>query len=326
MKIKQYFIILLMGLSIVSCNTEEESDKELPSLSNLEATLILRNSVQCRANIDIIGSGPITACGVCWGEEASPTLDNNFAPASSVDEIVVTISGLKEASSYYIRAYATNQAGTAYSSALAVNTLKSPEKGKLSDFDGNTYTTVLIGDTWWMAENLKVAHYRNGDEIPNISDDETWMNPKEGYSCYYGNARELYGPTYGAIYNYLVVSDERDLCPDEWHVPTLEEWKCLDDYCGGESSTPLKLIEPKSNWLWPTGFETNETGFNALGGGYRDAGANFGKLNEFGEWWASDTVSMFEFGSVHLSNQGFNLESYYYSYGKSIRCVKATKK
>ena len=34
------------------------------------------------------------------------------------------------------------------------------------DIEGNTYATIQIGDQVWMAENLKVAHYRNGDDIP----------------------------------------------------------------------------------------------------------------------------------------------------------------
>jgi hypothetical protein len=44
----------------------------------------------------------------------------------------------------------------------------------VTDIDGNTYFTVKIGDQCWMAQNLKVAHYRNGDSIPEVTDNGEW--------------------------------------------------------------------------------------------------------------------------------------------------------
>ena len=59
-----------------------------------------------------------------------------------------------------------------------------PEKeyGIVVDIDGNQYKTIQIGDQVWMAENLRTTHYRNGKEIPNITDEE-WANQTSGAYC-----------------------------------------------------------------------------------------------------------------------------------------------
>ena len=46
----------------------------------------------------------------------------------------------------------------------------------VTDYDGNVYETVLIGEQLWMAENLEVTHYRHGDEIPNITNNGDWSS------------------------------------------------------------------------------------------------------------------------------------------------------
>ena len=48
------------------------------------------------------------------------------------------------------------------------------------DIDGNVYETVLIGEQLWMAENLKVTHYNNGDAITHIANEEHWGSMDEG--------------------------------------------------------------------------------------------------------------------------------------------------
>jgi len=51
-----------------------------------------------------------------------------------------------------------------------------PDKkyGTMSDVDGNIYKTIVIGEQTWMTENLRVTHYQNGVEIPNVTDNEEW--------------------------------------------------------------------------------------------------------------------------------------------------------
>ena len=55
------------------------------------------------------------------------------------------------------------------------------------DIDGNVYETVQIGEQLWMKENLKVTHYRNGDEIPTGYSDAVWENLTTGAYAVYDN-------------------------------------------------------------------------------------------------------------------------------------------
>jgi uncharacterized protein (TIGR02145 family) len=103
------------------------------------------------------------------------------------------------------------------------------------DIDGNTYQAIKIGDQWWMAENLKVTHYRNGDPIPNVTDSTEWSNLATEAYCVYENDESI-AETYGYLYNWYVVNDSRNIAPEGWHVPTDEEWKELEMFLGMSQS------------------------------------------------------------------------------------------
>jgi len=59
-----------------------------------------------------------------------------------------------------------------------VFTVYATDLNSMTDIDGNIYQIVKIGNQWWMAANLKVTHYRNGDIIPNVADNIEWKNLK----------------------------------------------------------------------------------------------------------------------------------------------------
>ena len=57
----------------------------------------------------------------------------------------------------------------------------------VTDYDGNIYETIKIGDQVWITQNLIVKHYRNGDAIPEVTDASTWSGLTSGAWCYYNN-------------------------------------------------------------------------------------------------------------------------------------------
>ncbi len=166
-------------------------------------------------------------------------------------------------------------------------------KMRMIDKDGNTYNTVKIGEQEWMAENLNVNHYRNGDPIPQVQDKEEWINLTTGAWCYYENNAEN-GKTYGKLYNWHAVNDPRGLTPEGCHVPTDAEWTTLTDYLGGESVAGGKLKETgTTHWRSPNTGATNENSFTALPGGIRGKDGTFvfimeqPSIGRLGYWWSS---------------------------------------
>ena len=154
---------------------------------------------------------------------------------------------------------------------------------------GTSFKTVRIGSQVWMAENLNVGHYRNGDPIPYVQDKEKWASLQYGAWCYYYND-PANGKIYGKLYNWYAVNDPRGLAPTGWHVPTDNEWQSLLDHLGGDKVAGEKL-KSRSGWS-ENGNGTNSSGFNALPGGYRGRSGDFSSLGNYALFWSSS-----EYGS-----------------------------
>ncbi|MBN2001545.1 fibrobacter succinogenes major paralogous domain-containing protein [candidate division KSB1 bacterium] len=203
------------------------------------------------------------------------------------------------------------------------------------DIDGNVYQTVKIGDQCWMAENLKVTHYSNGDSIPNVINDSEWSNLSTGAYCNYNND-ENNVTSYGRLYNWFAVDDSRNIAPAGWHVPSDAEWKELEMYLGMSQSDADgsyyrgtdeggKLKETgTTHWISPNTGATNESGFSALPGGYRGDDGSYSYIGCFEYFWfISETNSTEAWYRELLYNYSEIYRGMVYKVdGYSIRCVK----
>jgi uncharacterized protein (TIGR02145 family) len=218
--------------------------------------------------------------------------------------------------------------------------------GEITDIDGNTYQTIVIGNQVWMAENLRVSHFRNGDSIPMAVTAEEWEGSNESGQpawSFYDNDPEL-GAAYGILYNRYAMDSECGICPEGWRVPADEDWKQLEMHIGmtrkevnasgwrGTGSGKLRstrtVPDPHPRWIKPNEGATNETGFSALPGGYRTGEPNYAEqkkssfrmLGEEVALWVADgggrgiwsTRDGIFRGESHLA-KGF---------GFGIRCVR----
>ena len=155
---------------------------------------------------------------------------------------------------------------------------------------------IIIGTQVWMAKNLCVDYFRNGDPIPQVKSTKEWKKAAKNQQpawCYYKNKLEN-GAKYGKLYNWYAVNDPRGLAPEGWHIPTDNEWKLLSNYLGGEDFAGKKM-KSTSGWFDLDGNEngvgTNESGFNGLPGGFRDDFGSFGSQGSFGNWWSASEGS-----------------------------------
>jgi uncharacterized protein (TIGR02145 family) len=197
---------------------------------------------------------------------------------------------------------------------------------EIKDIDGNIYHAVTIGTQIWMVENLKTTRYRNGDTIgstiPDTLEIANEIQPKYQWA-YKGH--ESNAELYGRLYTWYAVVESRIIAPIGWHVPTDAEWTTLTDFLGSNSIAGGKLKETGINhWNSENTGATNESGFTALPGGYRNFSGAFGHIGSLGNWWSSSDYD--KNSALYLSLSSYENSVYrhisFKKYGFSVRCIK----
>jgi uncharacterized protein (TIGR02145 family) len=205
---------------------------------------------------------------------------------------------------------------------LSAGCEKSTEKG-FADIDGNVYDTVVIGTQVWMAENLKTTRLNDGTPIPLVTSDTAWSKLILPGYCWYGNYEAFFSLNhYGALYNYYAVTSGK-LCPDGWHVPDIDEWYTLIIFLGYDSAGGKMKEAGTLNWLSPNTGATNESGFNGLPGGFRNAYyKDFQQFRSSGYFWSSQAGSAMSITCLSIDVRHGSMSM---ANGLSVRCIKAWK-
>jgi uncharacterized protein (TIGR02145 family) len=187
---------------------------------------------------------------------------------------------------------------------------------------------VQIGKQIWMAKNLNVDKFRNGDIIPQAKTNEEWeraVKMKKPAWCYYDN-NPSNGNLYGKLYNWYAVNDIRGLAPKGFHVPDLKDWEILTNFLGGELEAGAK-IKSKTGWEKDEHSSdpknANITGFNAFPAGCRD-NDEFGSAGYYAYWWCSSAVDINKVWYRYLDYSNFLLDIAMTdkSGGMSVRCLR----
>ena len=307
-----------------------------PAIATSPVTEILYATATSGGTVTDDGGDPNVLRGVCWGTSSVPTIDNSgTADGSGEGDFVSSISGLKFGTSYFLRAYAINSAGTSYGSELKFKT-KTPgiefntslTYGTVTDIDGKSYKTIPIGIQVWMSENLKTSKLNDGTAIPTVTDNAQWSNLITPAYCWYDNNDTLYENIYGAYYNWFAVTTGK-LCPVGWHIPSDSEWQLLVDYLGGSDIAGSKIKETgTNNWVLPNTDATNASGFTALPAGQRGSlDGIFNGQGIYGGWWSTTELDASPLSAawcrwVHGDTTVVARNEIFKEDGFSVRCIK----
>jgi len=207
-------------------------------------------------------------------------------------KVSAQIEGLTRGETYSYAVYAQNSQGTIVGETKTFKLYYT----QASDYDGNKYWAVKIGEQVWLTENLKTTHFLNGDPIPNITGSREWAQATGPAYCYYDNDPSL-GEKYGALYNYYVGADPRGL---------VEGFRAMvdDDYIKMRRIAEVYELMAEGEWFKeygsPVSGITNATGFSALPGGCRITTAwqegqsidsKFILIHEKGYFWTTRLVT-----------------------------------
>jgi len=201
--------------------------------------------------------------------------------------------------------------------------------GRVATNSESNYKTIKIGNQVWMAENLSVDHFRNGDAIPDIKSNEEWKvagNKERAACCCYENAA-LNCEKFGKLYNWYTINDPRGLAPLGWHIPNNRDWIELEDYLGkSDAGFKMKSIDGWVDNDGNPGNGTNLCNFTGLPGGCRLSDGTYRFINNGGFWWSSTQGSNKNSWGRYLWHGSNNIietnpESFKEE-GLSVRCIK----
>jgi uncharacterized protein (TIGR02145 family) len=313
-----------------------EAEVTIPLLTTTAPGSITSSSATSGGNIATDGGSSVTTRGVCWSTSTSPTTSDSYTnDGSGTGVFSSVIAGLAESTTYYVRAYATNSVGTAYGNQKSFTTTL--ESTTVTDYDGNVYQIVEIGNQVWMAENLKTTHYANGTSLVDGTNAGDIYGDYTSKFYFAYNNDESNVSTYGKLYTWEAAmngsassssnpSGVQGVCPNGWHMPSTAEWDELTDYLGGQNSGGKLKETGYTHWNEPNSGASNSSGFTALPGGMRFYDGTFYSLRENANFWTSDFVENYGGYGRSLSYDSEYVNPFYtpqnYIYGYSVRCVK----
>jgi len=334
-------IVAWAVMALVSCDILfSDPEVHVPAVSTTQPGFITDSSAVTGGNVQQDGGAEVTARGVCWSLEPYPEVDDfTTSDGSGLGVFTSQVTGLAPETQYFVRAYATNSAGTGYGNEYYFFTPKAEggggDSGTFTDSrDQSEYAWVRIGTQVWMAENLAYMPHVG----PSAEQAGIWVGTYNGTSVEEARANAYYD-LYGCLYDFNTATGDgwgngKDICPAGWHLPSDDEWKTLESFLGMGSAdlngegTRLsggvgKKIKSTAHWYDGRNGD-GSTGFGAEPAGNRDRDGYFYTTGSYAFFWSSTANSVLDawHRDIYYNNDGVGRYMMYRDNGYSVRCVR----
>ena len=278
----------------------------LPIITTKEVTNIKATTAICGGYVSSDGNATVTARGICWSTKPNPTIsDSKTTDGSGTGSYTSSLSNLAFQTTYYVRAYATNEKGTSYGEQKSFTTL--------DKYSGHEYVDLgLPSGLLWATCNV-------GATSPEESGDYFAWGETSTKETYDEDNCPTSGLTKSELQSQGYIDSEGNLNPQydaatanwggTWRMPTYDEFAELITKC---------------TWTWTT--QNGVKGYNVEGpngnsiflpaAGYR-SGSSLISWVSSGEYWSSTPYDSSFHGSAYRLYFSHGVE--YVSWDHSLR-------
>ena len=256
----------------------EEQPAQYAKVTTSEVTDITSSSATCGGNVTTDNGSAVTARGICWSTSQNPTInDSKTTDGSGVGSFTSQIPNLVPNTQYYVRAYATNAAGTSYGEEVSFTTLAEQP----GDSNGHEYVDLGLSVKWATCNVGAKTPEEYGDYFA-WGETTTKAEYTEGNCPTYGlSISELQSQGYIDSNGNLTARYDaaRANWGGSWRMPTYDELNELLNNC---------------TWTWTTqngvnGYKVKGPNGNSIflpASGYR-YGSSLGYAGSYGYYWSS---------------------------------------